>query len=62
MQPILYFPLAGAARDHLATGLRVTFHERYAIYYRTEPDAIVVVRVLHGARDVTKLIEPGELP
>jgi len=27
------------------------FHGAYAIYYTPLPDAVVVVRVLHGARD-----------
>jgi toxin ParE1/3/4 len=62
LKPVQEFPLAGAPRDYLAVGLRVTFHERYAIYYRAGPDAVVVIRVLHGARDVTKLIEPDESP
>jgi toxin ParE1/3/4 len=37
----------------------VTFHASYAIYYRVETDAIVIVRVLHGARDVAGLAERG---
>ncbi len=40
-------------------GLRVTFHRDYAIYYRLGPDEIVIVRVLHGARDVAAIAEQG---
>jgi toxin ParE1/3/4 len=58
------FPLSGLAREQLAPGLRVTFHGAYAIYYTPRPEApvpeIVIVRVLHGARDMTALAERGE--
>jgi toxin ParE1/3/4 len=42
--------------------LRVTFHGAYAIYYRPLADAVVIVRVLHGARDVGALAERGGFP
>lgn len=55
------FPLSGPARDQLAPGLRVTFHSPYAIYYRVQADAVVIVRVIHGARDIAALAERGGL-
>jgi toxin ParE1/3/4 len=58
-EPLRQFPLGGPAREHLAPGLRVTFHAPYAIYYRPQPDAIVVIRVLHGARDIEAIAERG---
>jgi toxin ParE1/3/4 len=58
-EPVRHFPLAAPAREQLAPGLRVTFHGAYAIYYRALPDAVVVIRVLHGARDVAALAERG---
>jgi toxin ParE1/3/4 len=48
-EPVRHFPLAAPARDQLAPGLRVTFHRPYAIYYRPLEDAVVIIRVLHGA-------------
>lgn len=60
LQPLRRFPLSGAARDELAAGLRVTFHGAYAIYYRPLPDAVAIVRVLHGARDATALSTRGK--
>jgi toxin ParE1/3/4 len=39
--------------------LRVTFHRPYAIYYKPLSDAVVIVRVIHGARDVAALAERG---
>ena len=35
------------------------FHEAYAVYYRVEWKAVVIVRVIHGARDETALAERG---
>ena len=52
-----HFPLAAQAREQLAPGLRVTFHSPYAIYYRPLADAVVIIRVLHGARDVAAIAE-----
>ena len=48
-------PEIGPHRDQLAESLRVHFHRDYAPYYRfTDTDAIIV-RVVHGARDVRAL-------
>lgn len=58
-EPLRHFPLSGPAREQLAHGLRVTFHRTYAIYDLPLPDAVVIVRVLHGARDVAALAEHG---
>ncbi len=58
-EPVRYFPLAAPAREHLAPGLRVTFHRSYAIYYRPLADAIVVIRILHGARDLAAITDQG---
>jgi len=59
MEPVCRFPLAGADRRQLAPGLRVTFHGSYAIYYRVLADAVVIIRVLHAARDAAGLAEHG---
>lgn len=53
----LQFPLSGASRSHLAPGLRVIFHDKYAIYYLPRPKEIVIVRVLHGSRDIEAIAE-----
>lgn len=59
IEPLRQFPLSGPAREQLAAGLRVTFHGTYAIYYKTTPDAVVIIRVIHGARDIAALAERG---
>ena len=60
-EPIQHFPLAAPARPHLAPGLRVTFHHPYAIYYLPSEEAVTIIRVLHGARDVATLAAQGGL-
>ncbi|MEC3908962.1 type II toxin-antitoxin system RelE/ParE family toxin [Sphingobium sp. CR2-8] len=49
------FPLSGPPRDHLAAGLRTLLHGSYAAYYLFSGEDIVVVRVVHGARDLDAL-------
>jgi len=61
-EPLRTFPNTGALRDHLLPGLRVVFHQRYAIYYQPHPDAVFIVRVVHSARDITPIFESGGIP
>lgn len=58
---IQQFPHMGTARNYLASGLWVLIHDKYAVYYLPRPEEIVVIRVLHGSRDVSGLAERGEL-
>jgi toxin ParE1/3/4 len=51
--------LAAPAREHFAPGLRVAFSGNYAIYYVHDENELVIVRVLHGARDAAALAEHG---
>jgi len=55
----LTLPLSGAPRTHLAPDLRVIFHQKYAVYYLPRPGEIVIVRVLHGYRDISSVVEGG---
>jgi toxin ParE1/3/4 len=52
-------PNAGVSREMLAPGLRATFLGNYAIYYVLQMEEIVVVRVLHTARDAAALAGRG---
>jgi toxin ParE1/3/4 len=52
-------PFSGAPRPQLAPDLRVIFHQKYAVYYLPYPGEIVVVRVLHGSRDVSSIAGEG---
>lgn len=52
-------PFIGAMREQLGDALRVMFHHPYAIYYQVSGQEVIVVRVLHGARDAAALAEQG---
>jgi toxin ParE1/3/4 len=41
-----------------ASGLRRVVHGNYLIFYRVEPDQVVVVHILHGARDYQAILFP----
>jgi plasmid stabilization system protein ParE len=53
------FPDIGALRPRLASGLRVIFSGRHAIYYTSDPVSLIVVRVLHSSRDTAAIAETG---
>jgi len=44
---------AGVPRDAIRPGLRLSVHHRYNIYFRTNTEQIIILRVLHSARDLT---------
>lgn len=52
-------PLMGRARDDLVPGLRGWVVAPYILCYRAEPDDLIIVRVLHGARDLPGLFDEG---
>jgi toxin ParE1/3/4 len=52
------FPNIGQSRDDLQSGLRCFVVSPYVVYYRPVKSTIEVIRVLHGARDISNLIEP----
>jgi toxin ParE1/3/4 len=58
-EPLRHFPFSGPAREQLAPGLRVTFQNPYAIYYMPQESAVVIVRIIHGARDIAEVAERG---
>ena len=49
----------GSRREQFGAGLRVIFHAPYAIYYLPADHELVIVRVLHGARDAAAIADQG---
>ena len=49
-------PAAGRTRGELAERLRSFPVGKYVVFYRPIDDEIVVIRVLHGARDLPDLL------
>jgi toxin ParE1/3/4 len=43
-----------------ALGVRRRVHGQYLILYRVDPDAIVILHILHGAQDYGRLLAPGD--
>jgi len=56
---LLAFPFANAERPQLAPGLRVAFQSPYAIYYLPDARSVTIIRVLHGARDLSAIADQG---
>jgi toxin ParE1/3/4 len=50
-EPLRQFPEMGAGREQLSPGLRALPYRDYVIYYLVEGDELIIVRVVHGARD-----------
>ena len=51
-QQLATYPFSGAPRDDIAPGIRHLVVGDYLILYRVDTDAIEIVRVLHGHRNV----------
>ena len=49
------------ARDGISLGLRSAVHGSYMILFRELPDLVRIVRVLHGARDLSAMARRDEL-
>jgi toxin ParE1/3/4 len=56
---VQHAPSIGTRRERFAPGLRVVFQSPYAIYYLPSDQEIIIVRVLHGARDVAAIADQG---
>jgi toxin ParE1/3/4 len=50
-------PQMGSAEDDLGEGLKGFTHRSHRIYYRVVPDGVLIVRVLHHARDALRALE-----
>lgn len=57
-QLLAQHPEAGEAVEHLRSGTRRSIaNQRFLVFYQIEPDGILILRVLHGAR----LVRPEDL-
>lgn len=59
LHKLCYAPSIGSRRDMFAPDMRALPHGAYVIYYTATPTHLVIVRVLHGARDAQALAERG---
>jgi toxin ParE1/3/4 len=56
------FPHAGPPRPQWGEGVRIAVHGKYLIVYRVRDEAVQILRVVHGARDLDALFEDEPLP
>ena len=57
IQTLANQPGSGRRREELAPGILSFPYGRYIIFYRASQNAIELVRVLHGARDIQTIFE-----
>lgn len=51
------YPDSGRARPEIGTGARSMPVGRYLVLYRVNGDCVDIVRVIHGAREITGLLD-----
>ncbi|MGH8386049.1 MAG: type II toxin-antitoxin system RelE/ParE family toxin [Pseudomonas sp.] len=54
-------PNLGVSRDDCAKGLRMLPHGRYLVFYCLMDDRIKIERVLHSARDISRLFDESSI-
>ncbi|WP_347486169.1 type II toxin-antitoxin system RelE/ParE family toxin [Vandammella animalimorsus] len=60
-QRIALSPRSYRLRPELGKSIRSCAHGRYVIFFESdEHDAVLIVRILHGARDLPALFQAGE--
>ena len=55
------FSSMGRRRDDLALGIRSLNYEKYLIFYRVNDEAVDILRVVQGSRNLEQLFQPGDL-
>ncbi|MBL8265643.1 type II toxin-antitoxin system RelE/ParE family toxin, partial [Steroidobacter sp.] len=52
-------PTMGSLRNALGESMRALVYRSHVAYYLQRADEVIIVRVLHGARDVQAIKEEG---
>jgi len=58
-QRITINPPGYRLRTELGDGIRSCAYGHYVIFFEAEPDAVVILRILHGARDLPAVFGAG---
>ncbi|BBO31351.1 type II toxin-antitoxin system RelE/ParE family toxin [Lacipirellula parvula] len=53
--PLTKNPFVGEDCSEFGPGMRRLSYQSYLIFFRIDDDAVIVLRVVHGARDLTEL-------
>ena len=59
VESLEFMPARHRIRAELGADLRVAGFHKYLIFYRVTNDVVSIVRVLHGARDITAKLLSG---
>lgn len=59
---LVQHPWLGRSRSELGEGIRSLVFERWILFYRLDPDLILVLRVVDGARDLTSIGLSSDTP
>jgi toxin ParE1/3/4 len=51
---LVVHPYSGAPRPRLGVAVRLAVVQPYVVIYRTRDDAVMIMRVLHGHRKITR--------
>ncbi len=56
------FPEGGRLRPEIAPDVRSTLVKPYVIFYRYRQETVHILRILHGSRDLRRIMEeePGD--
>lgn len=52
------FPMAGRKRDEIRPGYRSVTEGDYIIIYRVRPDAVEILHIVQGNRDLSNIVFP----
>ena len=58
-QQITLNPPGYRLRPEVGERIRSCAHGRYVIFFESNPDVVVIVRILHGARDIPAVFGAG---
>ena len=58
VESLRFMPMRFRVREELQSGLRALSIEKYLIFYRVMDDTVYIIRVLHGARNITSEMFP----
>jgi toxin ParE1/3/4 len=56
-QALARFPEMGRLRLEIAPNLRSTLVHPYVLFYRIEGETVQIIRILHGRRDLRRIIQ-----
>jgi toxin ParE1/3/4 len=56
-QVLAQFPEIGRPRPEIAPNLRSTLVHPYVVFYRVEGEVVQIIRILHGKRDLRRIMQ-----